>query len=55
LRILAPRAFDFRQHGKSSEILDWFPAAHERRTSQRVDVFQLGRVISSFEARAPVR
>jgi hypothetical protein len=55
LRILAPRDFDFRLHGKSSEILDWFPAAHQRRTGQRVDVFQLGRVISSFEAGAPAR
>jgi hypothetical protein len=50
LRILAPRDFDFRLHGKSSEILDWFPAAHQRRTGERVDVFQLGRVITSFEA-----
>jgi hypothetical protein len=55
LRFLAPRDFDFRLHGRSSEILDWFPAAHQRRTGQRIDVFQLGRVISSFEARAPAR
>ena len=49
LRLVAPRTFDFRLHGKTSEILKWFPAAHLARTGQSVDPNRLGRVITAFE------
>ena len=49
LRIVAPRTFDFRLHGKSSEVLKWFPAAHLARTGHSVDPIRLGRVLAAFE------
>jgi hypothetical protein len=49
LRLIAPRSFDFRLHGRTFEVMKWFPAAHEQRTGQTIDVAQFGRVLSAFE------
>ena len=50
LRLVAPSTFDFRLHGKTFEVLKWFPAAHFSRTGQTVDTIRLSRVLSGFEA-----
>ena len=51
LRFAAPRSFDFRVHGKTSDVVRWLPEAHERHTGEHVNPAQLERVLTSFEAR----
>jgi len=53
LRLIAPRSFDFRLHGRSADVLKWFPAAHARHTGQTIDIAQFGRVLGSFERGSP--
>jgi len=37
VRVLAPRTFDLRVHGQIDELLEWYPAEHERRTGLALD------------------
>jgi hypothetical protein len=37
MRVLAPRTFDLRVHGEIEELLDWYPAEHEKRTGVAID------------------
>jgi hypothetical protein len=54
LRLIAPRSFDFRLHGRSADVLKWFPTSHARLTGQTIDVAQFGRVLGSFERGDPI-
>jgi hypothetical protein len=40
-RVLAPRSFDLRVHAAALELLDWFPAAHLRRTGVELEPTEL--------------
>lgn len=50
LRFAAPRSFDFRVHGKTSDVTKWLPAAHLRQTGEELDALRLDRVLTSFAA-----
>jgi hypothetical protein len=47
MRFITPRDFDLRLHGSIREVLQWFPAQHEKNTGVSIDAAALTRVLSS--------
>lgn len=37
MRVLAPRSYDMRLHGKLSDVISWLPEVHARRTGVTLD------------------
>jgi hypothetical protein len=41
IRVLAPRTIDLRIHTEMSELAEWFPEEHARRTGVRIEAAEL--------------
>lgn len=50
VQVIAPRSFEMRIHTNSTELLDWLPREHERRTGVAIEGAELQRQIEQAEA-----
>ena len=53
LRVFAPRKFELRLHGAIEEVVEWFPAAHEKVTGIQLSSTALQRFLSEAQRFEP--
>lgn len=49
MRFLSPRSFEMRLHRASSEVLEWLPEFHKKRTNIELVPEDLGRILNDAE------
>ena len=50
LRLLAPRSFEYRLHGRVREVVPWLAQEHSRRSGVNVSQVELSELVDQIEA-----
>jgi hypothetical protein len=50
IRVIAPRSTDFRMHAEISELLEWFPEEHARRSGVQLESSDLLRKLEHLQS-----
>lgn len=50
IRVIAPRTMDFRLHAEISELLEWFPEEHARRSGEQLEPSELLRKLEHVQS-----
>ena len=53
IRVMLPRAFDLRMHAEISELAEWFPEEHARKTGMKLESSELLQQVERAVAQSP--